>query len=229
MDEEERQTITQYRQWMTKGDFNSRHFRFVLSTSGLPLIHTPLPLLRRLLRIRPEDRVLDVGCGRASVLRYLYRTVPLQHPPVGVDATRPLLHLGHGHQRPVHLVEGSVTHLPFQDSTFTVAICSYVIKHFGNQSAVRLLQEVHRVLRPDGRLVLWEFAPARLRPLTKVYLKVLSLEVSSEHLRSSAEVANLLKEAGFAHVAPAAPTPFLYPPIARVVLVGQKNGIYPAS
>ncbi len=45
--------------------------------------------------------------------------------------------------------------LPFKDSTFGYVFLSHVIEHFRYRDAVRLLREVGRVLKEDGRVEIW--------------------------------------------------------------------------
>jgi predicted SAM-dependent methyltransferase len=52
--------------------------------------------------------------------------------------------------------------LPFPDASVAVAYCSHTLEHLFPDSALKLLREVHRVLRPDGvvRLVVPDVAHA---------------------------------------------------------------------
>lgn len=74
----------------------------------------------------------------------------------------------------VRVVVGSVFALPFSSETFDCLVCSQVIEH--NPATPTLFEEMHRVLKPDGRLIIgtpdygtlaWpviEFLYARLAP-----------------------------------------------------------------
>ena len=44
--------------------------------------------------------------------------------------------------------------LPFNDDSFDAVFCSHVLEHFGGEEFVRLMNEIHRVLKPDGELQL---------------------------------------------------------------------------
>ncbi|MFQ5859936.1 MAG: class I SAM-dependent methyltransferase [Dehalococcoidia bacterium] len=219
---EERATIIQYNRWLAKDSLYARHMRFVLSPWGLPLLHTPLFRLSRRLPLYPDDQVLDVGCGRASVLSYLIHRVGLTQGPVGVDACRPLLALADHTNPRVNLLQASVTHLPFGDDSFDVVLCSYVVKHFALPDLYHLFTEARRVLRPGGRLALWEFLPLPTNLLTRLFHRILALEVTAEYLRPSSKVAEVVRQAGFAVVEPLRLGPFLYPPTSRLCLKAIK-------
>ena len=55
------------------------------------------------------------------------------------------------HQTITNRVRGSISRLPFPDATFDLVTSNMVFEHLDNP--VVQLQEVHRVLRPGGRLV----------------------------------------------------------------------------
>jgi ubiquinone/menaquinone biosynthesis C-methylase UbiE len=110
-------------------------------------------------RIAPGDFVLDVGCGRADYLREL-----LAHSPniVGIEtATDKLEGCFRVHpelrDRVLHV---SVESMPFPAGHFDVVIVNEVLEHIQDQDAA--LREIHRVLRPRGKLLL--FCPNRLFP-----------------------------------------------------------------
>ena len=223
MQQEEPHTILQYNNWLKKDNLYARHMKFLLSHRGLSFLHTPIRGLVNLLNIKPHDRILDLGCGRASILSYIHKRIRLFTPTGGVDACQPLISLAQqSNSQGLALSLGSVTHLPFNPGVFDIALCTYVVKHLSSTELLRLFSEVHRVLKPGGRLIIWEFAPSRWRFLTQIYIRVLSITISSEHLRSEAELSSALQESGFGIVQPLKLGLFLYPPVPRVSLMASK-------
>ena len=87
---------------------------------------------------------------------------------------------------------GSITHMPFEDDSFDAVTCMEVIEHVPEADAIRALNEISRVLRPRGQLVL----------STPNVLISLGAEVNDYHFReyTSVEMAALLHDAGFADV-----------------------------
>lgn len=106
---------------------------------------------------RPGERVLDVGCGPGFyVADALERIGPDGHV-TGVDASPAMLEATRrrveGHAN-VTLAEGDATALPLADATVDCALCVQVLEYVPDVPAA--LAEMHRVLRPGGRLVLWD-------------------------------------------------------------------------
>lgn len=86
----------------------------------------------------------DVGCGSSRIL------ADLPHA-VGVDLRHDrLTFMRRCNQQ---LVQGDGMLLPFRDRSFDCVICSQVIEHIPNENG-RLLDELARLLRPGGTLIL---------------------------------------------------------------------------
>lgn len=93
--------------------------------------------------------ILDAGCGtggNAVRLAQLGRVV-------GLDIARPALNLCL--QRGLQgLVQGSVEMLPFPSSTFDLVTSFDVLYHMAIRDDVAALRELHRILKPGGRLLI---------------------------------------------------------------------------
>lgn len=112
---------------------------------------------RRYLPLRRGQRVLDLGCGEG-------RHAIAAHLEDGADVLAIDLSLTDLHgARQKHdeyrrdcddalfaLTNASALALPLVDESLDVVICSEVLEHIADYPAV--LQEIHRVLRPGGRL-----------------------------------------------------------------------------
>lgn len=103
-------------------------------------------------------RVLDVACGTGDLSLELERAGRARI--VGVDFCRPMLEIAarksDGAGRGVRFVEGDALRLPFADRTFDVATIAFGLR---NLSGVEEgLRELHRVLKPGGRLAVLEFS-----------------------------------------------------------------------
>jgi SAM-dependent methyltransferase len=92
---------------------------------------------------RDRRAVLDIGCGSSRIIQDL-------PDAVGMDILLPKLRFLRDRHR--HLVQGTVFALPFPDEQFDVVICSEVIEHIPDHPQV--FQELTRVLRPGGTLIL---------------------------------------------------------------------------
>ncbi|MGY1706195.1 class I SAM-dependent methyltransferase [Geodermatophilus sp. SYSU D00697] len=114
-----------------------------------------------------SGRVVEVGAGTGANLPHC--------PPAvnGVLAVEPEAHLraraeeAARHARvPVTVVDGVADRLPAPDGSFDAAVVSLVLCSVPDQAGA--LREIHRVLRPGGRLHFWEHVRADGGALARV-------------------------------------------------------------
>jgi SAM-dependent methyltransferase len=114
-------------------------------------------LVREALAAAPGERILDVGCGPGFYVRELLDEVGSGGAIVGVDASPDMLALARarcaGHENAAFL-EGSAAALPVEDGQFDALLCVQVMEYVADPGAA--LAEMHRVLRPGGRLLVWD-------------------------------------------------------------------------
>lgn len=99
------------------------------------------------LRLRPGDRVLDVGCGTGLNFRYLAREVGPSGLVAGTDPSRGMMREA---PRGARLVQAAAGHEVFKPGTFDAVLCTYVISTMIGEN---VLAPILRVLKPGGRLV----------------------------------------------------------------------------
>jgi SAM-dependent methyltransferase len=107
-----------------------------------------LALLRKYLppRAGRPRRILDVGCGTGTMLRYLGRFGEAEGIDTDAEAVRFCRMRGVGR---VRRVEGPP--LPFPDGAFDVITALDVIEHIEDDRA--MLRELYRITRPGGLLL----------------------------------------------------------------------------
>ena len=219
MPEEERLTATQYDRWLARRLHPwAVHMRFLMGPLGAYLVNTGALRLPRAIGLQPHQRLLEIGCGRGSVLRLIGARVPFQTPPVGLDISHTMLRLSTSASqdgRSPHLLLGSATALPFPNHHFDVVITAHVIKHLSDSGLRECFAEVRRVLKDNGVFVTWEFTPAPLRPWDTFNRFVLTREVKTTYLRTFPEIADIARGI-FPNVEEQRLGLFLYPPIPRV-------------
>lgn len=98
--------------------------------------------------LRLNSRVLDVGCGASILPVYLDR---VGHRVVACDIDLDWDLVG---QTPLPYVHADLTTLPFDSGQFEAVFCISVIEHLARHQMTSALQELNRVLRPGGRLLL---------------------------------------------------------------------------
>ncbi|MEO5720099.1 MAG: class I SAM-dependent methyltransferase [Chthoniobacterales bacterium] len=101
---------------------------------------------------RPDFKLLDAGCGSGGMLARVRRHFP-SSSLTGMDYVPRALELTRERDLRAELVHGSADALPFAENAFDVVLSLDVIVLAGidDQKAV---QEMHRVLRPGGTLLI---------------------------------------------------------------------------
>ncbi len=148
----------------------------------------------RRLSLRPNDRVLDVGCGTGALLHLLAHAYPLAQLS-GVDPVPEMLEVARRRLPPsADLRQGWAERLPYEDATFD-AVISCNMFHYVREP-VRALSEMGRVLRAGGQLVITDWCDDYF--LCRVWDRCLRV-VSRAYVKAyrETECLNLLREAGF--------------------------------
>ncbi len=92
-------------------------------------------------------RVLEAGCGTGLLLA---KVAPESAVAVGVDLSAGMLRPSR--ERGLHVAQGDLHHLPFEDGSFDLVYSCKVLAHVPDLS--RTLHELNRVTAPGGRLIL---------------------------------------------------------------------------
>lgn len=103
-------------------------------------------------RLAKGSRVLDLGCGLGETLEEL---AAQGYEAVGLDASPLLLQQAQNRHPALGLHLGQAEALPFAPACFDAAVCECCCTLFSQPEMA--LAELHRVLRPGGRLLLSDF------------------------------------------------------------------------
>lgn len=114
-------------------------------------------LVRDALQCAVGHRVIDVGCGPGFYAAELLDQVGPEGSVVGVDASPAMLAAAarrcEGHGR-TEFREAQATSLPVASESCDRALSVQVLEYVADVPAA--LAEIHRVLRPGGRAVVWD-------------------------------------------------------------------------
>jgi SAM-dependent methyltransferase len=101
-------------------------------------------------KLAPGSRVLDVGCGDSIFPVFL---AFLGHRVTAVDLEF-TTNLGRLHGVPTTYLRADLAALPVGDEHFDAVFCISVIEHLAEPRIPGAIQELRRVLKPGGRLLL---------------------------------------------------------------------------
>jgi demethylmenaquinone methyltransferase/2-methoxy-6-polyprenyl-1,4-benzoquinol methylase len=117
------------------------------------------------LRIRPGDRVLDLGCGTGDLCRLLASTGARV---TGIDISHGMLLEGKAKLRDrAALVLGSAFALPFRDGAFGAAGSAFVLRNLIDLEAA--FRGLARVVEPGGRIALVDITEPRSRSIRRLF------------------------------------------------------------
>jgi len=125
-----------------------------------PMIYPLRPKIVGLCRELGVRTVVDIASGTGAQCRMLGR-VGIQ--ATGVDLAEAMIDAATRRDGPnTHYALGSATDLPFEDATFDACTLLLALHEHPEPERERMLKEAGRVVRPDGHLIVADFAePAR--------------------------------------------------------------------
>jgi ubiquinone/menaquinone biosynthesis C-methylase UbiE len=195
LSETESQARRFYDQWIGSPGLRSMLGRLIFRLSGAVYG----PTFVRAARLTADENVLEVGCGMGTILSAAQVRLHSMGSHLGVDLSLEMVARGRARilscRQPtsVELVVGSGLALPVGDSLFDVVLLSHVIKYLTDDQLSQALWEARRVLRPRGRIVLWEFHPVLNSSVTQLILRC----CQAQRLRGPDELKAFLVAAGF--------------------------------
>jgi demethylmenaquinone methyltransferase / 2-methoxy-6-polyprenyl-1,4-benzoquinol methylase len=179
----------------------------------------------RSLQLSGCEQILDLCSGTGDLAIAAMRAQPPAARVVGVDFAGAMLRVGAGKLRNerlddrVAMVQGDATRIPLSDGSVDAVTIGFGIRNVQDMDAA--CAEIHRVLKPGGRLAILEFAVPTapvIGTLYRVYLtRVLPLigRAVSRHnaaygylpasigaFASPAEFVKVLRQAGFEDISP---------------------------
>ncbi len=120
----------------------------------------------------PPSKLLDVATGTADLAIEAYKQLNSEEI-IGLDISHEMLEIGRKKvnkkslNQNISLVKGDSENLEFSDGYFGGVTAAFGVRNFGNLE--KGLSEMHRVLKPGGKIVILEFSRPRLFPFKQLY------------------------------------------------------------
>jgi ubiquinone/menaquinone biosynthesis C-methylase UbiE len=131
-----------------------------------------------------QGKVLDAGTGPGTLAREIARRQP-QLQVYGIDLSEDMIRLAREHakreqlEERVHFAIGDVAHLPYPDHYFDLIVSTISMHHW--YELEQPLRDLYRVLRPGGRLWIYDFRFVKVQTVEKALASTPFVETPLEH------------------------------------------------
>lgn len=167
----------------------------------------------------PHEKVLDMASGTGDLTIAMAMQLETQEIR-GIDLSAQMLEIGRQKIKKkklshiITLEQGNAEHLDIPDNTYDIVTCAFGVRNFENME--KGIQEIHRVLKPNGHFVILELSMPRnlfvkgtyhvyfrgvLPMLGKMFSKDIAaytyLPKSVKHFPQSEKFLEILHEQGF--------------------------------
>lgn len=168
-------------------------------------------LLRKHLNRKANLRILDAGCGTGGAMVWLQQF----GVAFGFDVSKQAIALCK--QRGLKRTKiGSITHIPYQSDYFDLVVSSDVIGQIDSKQAQKAVQEMRRVLKKDGVVLI------RVAAYNWLY-SYHDVAVQTKRRYYNGELRRLLLKNGFRHVAITYANTILFP-LSLIMRIISKLG-----
>lgn len=117
---------------------------------------------------QPGERILDLAAGTGTSTEPFFKAGA---DPVACDFSAGMIEVGKKRYPHLTFVQGDALNLPFEDESFDAVTISFGLRNVN--STLKALQEMFRVTKPGGRLVVCEFSHPTWSPFRTVYMEYL--------------------------------------------------------
>jgi ubiquinone/menaquinone biosynthesis C-methylase UbiE len=161
--------------------------------------------------LQPGERVLDVACGTGIVSRLAARRVGHFGNVTGVDVNPDMLEVARKvsayFDPAIEFVEGTAEDIALPSSHFDAVLCQQALMFFSDRK--KALKEMHRVLKPNGRIALNVWRSEQFNPVYRDLIVALEKHVGADVaavmrspfiIKSVGEMRSLFEQAAFRDV-----------------------------
>jgi ubiquinone/menaquinone biosynthesis C-methylase UbiE len=155
-----------------------------------------------LVKIRPGDSILEIGCGTGSLTLAAKTKAGPQSQVYGVDIAPDMIAAARQKAaragQEVQFQVGRIEAIPFPDGKFNLVLSSLMMHHVtGTEAKQKGIEEIFRVLMPGGKLLIVDIEPPQNALLKGPASLILGREMLAHNVR---EFIPLLEKAGFINI-----------------------------
>lgn len=138
---------------------------------------------------KPNDKIIDIGCGTAQVLKFLPEDVNYTGYDLSIE------YLSYASKkykdRGKFFCKRISNSMPNEANNFDIALAGAVLHHIDNKEARKLFSEVKQLLKPNGYLVAYD--GTYIENQSKIARYILSKD-RGKHVRTPEQYESLAKE-----------------------------------
>ncbi len=139
-------------------------YDFLTGLFGMGVNRPNSKMVIELAKVKPGDKVLDVGCGTGNLTLTAQSYAGPGGKVYGIDAAPEMIEVARekaSRSGPEVVFEvGLIEQLAFPEAIFDVVISRLAIHHLPDDLKLRGFAEILRVLKPGGHLLIADFRPA---------------------------------------------------------------------
>lgn len=159
------------------------------------------PRLVEQMKVKKGHRILDLGCGTAT-LTIMIKKVQPEVEVIGLDIDPKVIAFARSKVEreglDITFELSTATELPYLDESFDRVVSSMVFHHLNRENKLRALKEIFRILRPRGELHTADFGKPHNTLMYLISLFTRHFEETSDNIKGL--LPEMFRKAGFADV-----------------------------
>lgn len=114
-------------------------------------------------KIFKSKKVLELGVGNGKTLKSILRQKPKMVCAIDISGEAIKMAKNLYEKESVDILKSDVTKLPFEDNSFDIVVCYYVLNNLNESDCKKAILEIYRVLNKNGIVVFEDFSVGDFR------------------------------------------------------------------